>query len=460
MRKLYFTALLLFLISSYIYIGSQTIELNTSDTGQINASQIIFFNNQSVIDADYECPDCNVILISIDTLRADHLGAYGYERNTSPYLDKFARENILFKNHISTVGTTLPSHASMFTGLYLKNHGIFRNRLVLNDSLITLAEILDEEGYETAGIVSAAILADSTKISQGFDEYLDDINHSTNATFTTERAISWLDKNKEAKFFLFLHYWDPHAPPSSPVEYHLWGGNVSSYYDADLYDADIKYLDDNLKNLFDFLNEKGLVDNTVIILTADHGESLGEKRFWGHGRPLHAAVTHIPLIIHLPGLGSNMEIEHQTSSVDLLPTVLDILKIRRYPDYDGISLLGDDKEKRKYVFIQRRSYEGQDNPVDRPTEDNESFEFGNKYAIRSNEWKYVYRTQYEDELYHLPVDPYEEYNLINKSYWNSIAPELKKILVDWLNVNTDVHISDKEVDEEAKERLKALGYMI
>ena len=457
MKKLYFTAslLILALLMYNMYAGSHTREFDTSDARETNVSQMNLLNKVPLIDENYRCPDCNVILISIDTLRADHLGVYGYERNTSPNIDKFSMENIRFSNHITTSASTLPSHTSMFTGLYPKNHDILSNGWVLNDSLITLAEILEEEGYETMGIISSEqVLGSRFGISQGFGEYLDDANR-TNATLITKRAISWLEKNnREDSFFLFMHYWDPHLPYNAPSEFHLWGNKSK----VSLYDADIRYLDDNLKKLFDFLNENGFFNNTLIILTADHGEALGEKGLEGHGSPLYEMTVHVPLIIHLPGLNKKTKIEYQTSSVDLLPTILDILDIKRSLYFDGISLLGTNIEKRKYVFIQRKHCPTKDDPVDWGRCAPINFEFGNKSAVRSNEFKYIYRTQSEDELYHLTVDPDEEYNLINKSI--GVAQELKKILVDWLNETKEIHISDKEVDEETRERLKALGYIV
>ncbi|MFC2154359.1 sulfatase, partial [Candidatus Altiarchaeota archaeon] len=172
----------------------------------------------------------NVILVTIDTLRADHLGCYGYQKNTTPFIDEFSREAVIFKNVITPMPTTGPSHTTMLTGLYPSSHGVLANGWQLDSSLITLQEILLEKGYQTQAFVSVEHLTGSNGFSQGFMNYKDDvpgtllsgeIDHYISPTEVTERALKWIDKTKQP-FFLWIHYWDPHSPYDPPDKYDVF----------------------------------------------------------------------------------------------------------------------------------------------------------------------------------------------------------------------------------------------
>ena len=265
-------------------------------------------------------PTPNVLIISVDTLRADHLGCYGYERNTSPVLDAFASESLRFAETVVPMSHTLPSHVSLLTGLDIQNHGVRSNSMKLEGGVVTLAELLAKKGYDTGAVVGSAVLAHDRGLSRGFSFYDDemDVNdeeeYSRGASIVRERAVEWLKRSRTSQFFLFVHFWDPHQPyfPPSPFDKQfssetlLQGISSDShahdndqlykqYYpsttEADLqkiqnnvnnYDGEIRYVDSEISVLFDALKQAGLWDETLIVVTADHGESIGERGWWGH----------------------------------------------------------------------------------------------------------------------------------------------------------------------------------
>jgi len=405
---------------------------------------------------DYRMPGSNVIFISIDTLRADHLGCYGYDRETSPNIDRFAAENLLFRRHFVTITTTLPSHTSMMTGLHAKTHGITKNGLRLDDSLVTIPEILKEHGYTTAGFVSSYTLHSSTGFSKGFD-FFSDVEIETRASHLLERAIPWIQEHRNEKFFLLLHLFDPHSEYDPPESYVKWGEDKIA-----LYDGEINYTDDVLGQLFGFLKDQGLYDQTLIILTSDHGESLGRQKHWGHGRYLYDEVLQGILAIHLP---SSLKIrprmvEYQTSAVDFLPTIAAFLGIEEDLYSEGLDIFGENIEKREYIFAQRRHYNKQDRKKIRRARLNANFEYGDKYAVRNQEWKYILRTRYNDELYNLREDPGELKNLLEiESQTEYDAGLFQQLIEDWLEETPYRFETDMEISDEVKEKLKSLGYI-
>lgn len=398
------------------------------------------------------CPDCNVILISIDTLRADHLGCYGYGRDTSPNIDKFAKRSLLFEKSYSTTSTTLPTHASMFTGLYPLSHGVKKNGMILSDDFITLAELLQVRGYETAGIVSSVTISPAVNIHQGFNIYdYPQNSKSTSANILLERVQPWIEDNNQEKFFLFLHFFDPHSPYSPPEEYRTWGeDNIS------MYDGEILFVDDILGNLFELLEQKDLFDNSVIVFTSDHGESLGEKGFFQHGKCLYEECTHIPLIIYWPNI-THQRGEYLASSIDLMPTIANILDINidAIPQ-DGVNLLDPVAGTRSHIFLQRRLFDGQDGEL-REIPLSENYEFGNKYAARFGDWKYILRTRYDDALFNLQLDSDEKSNLISDEDYTEISDYLRHLLNEWINRESESEAL--MANQEHYDAIKSLGYL-
>ena len=302
-----------------------------------------------------ESSDYNVLLISIDTLRADHLGCYGYSRETSPNLDRLAREGVLFEEASAAASWTTPSHMSMLTGLYPSTHGVMGWGTSLGEAVPTLAELLGESGYATAAIV-LAVLHPKCGFGRGFQTY----DHSTRplpkgttADAISSLAIDWLRANaKGKKFFLFLHYWDCHDDYTPPApfrtmfdpdyageesgtmlrERRLELANKISREDLAhliaLYDAGIAYTDSVIGKVLAELDELQVLDKTLVVVTGDHGEGFLEHDRFIHGETLYEEVLHVPLIMRLAGvLPQGLRIPGNVSHVDMMPTILGLLRI-------------------------------------------------------------------------------------------------------------------------------------
>lgn len=257
-----------------------------------------------------------IVLISIDTCRPDYLGCYGYSRNTSPNIDAVAREGILFENVISPIPTTLPAHSSLFTGTIPPYHGIHDNmNYRLEDSHVTLAEILKDNGFTTAGIVSAFVLNSHFGVAQGFDHYNDEFETTLNTTGVDERlgaetsrfAIEWLKENNDEKFFLFLHYYDPHYTYEPPEPFKSAFQDLSEdkkktkRYTQNNYAGEIAYTDHCIGQVIDNLKKLGIYDSTLIIILSDHGEMIGEHKEATHTYFIYQSAVKVPMIFKLPG---------------------------------------------------------------------------------------------------------------------------------------------------------------
>jgi arylsulfatase A-like enzyme len=308
-----------------------------------------------------EATRSNVLLVTLDTTRADRLGVYGHARPTSPNLDALSSEAILFEHAYSTSSWTLPAHASLFTGKYPASHGARHDPagpLVLADAIdappsvrargmspheATLARILSEHGWATGAVVGGPWLMRIFGVGSGFAFYDDEgMQQGRRATEITDRAIDWLGRTPEP-FFLFLNYFDPHAPYAPPERFarlFLPAGVApdprSSRQAPALYDAEIRYADDELGRLFRWLRERGLWERTLVVVTADHGELLGERGDWGHERFLWEPLVRVPLVVKPAGPSRPGRREARPASlVDVLPLVLRELGIAEPPGVQG-----------------------------------------------------------------------------------------------------------------------------
>jgi arylsulfatase A-like enzyme len=263
----------------------------------------------------------SILLISIDTLRSDHVSAYGYERATTPRIDELAAEGALYLNAVSTSNWTLPSHMSLMTGLSPSLHRVEDEGSRLPATLRTLGEVLHESGYATAGITSHVFLGEAFGFARGFDHYGTQWNQL--AERVTDRAIDWLDEHDGGPSFVFLHYFDPHWSYDAPEPFaSRFGPADASYGDIDylkhhfdpaaplpaealddilrLYDAEIAYTDHHIGRLFDWLRERGRLDRTIVAIVADHGEEFLDHGGFGHGTHLHGEVTRVPFVLRYP----------------------------------------------------------------------------------------------------------------------------------------------------------------
>jgi arylsulfatase A-like enzyme/Tfp pilus assembly protein PilF len=288
----------------------------------------------------------NIVLITIDTLRADRVSSYGSRRVQTPALDTFADEGVLFSNAASTVPFTLPAHTSIVTGLYPPGHGVRENvGYVLDESVPTLAEVLAEEGWVTAGFVSAFVLDRRWGIGRGFDHYFDEFNLADFETpnlssvqrpgdVTIAEALRWLDSRpQEKEFFLWLHLYDPHDPYTPPEPW-------KSLHPGRPYDGEVAYTDSLIGEFRAALEERGLLDESLVILTADHGEGLGDHGEASHGFFVYDTTIRVPLIVRRPGgVDGGRVVDSAVSHVDLFPTVLDSFGLTAPKRVHGASLL-------------------------------------------------------------------------------------------------------------------------
>lgn len=410
----------------------------------------------------------NIILVTIDTLRADHLGCYGYKRPTSPFLDSLAAEGTRFADASSAAPWTKPSTATILSGYYPSRHGALYHGSLLNtpDNGKTLAEVFQEKGYVTAGFVSNPNIKKMFKFDRGFDEFFDSPAEDTltqaavrdsvfgyilkelsryqfnwkyrnDAAEINRHALAWLDNNKDRRFFLYLHYIDPHEPYSPPADYekqfaqnHGWTfhNDRKRRVGVDLYDGEIRYNDDQLKIVGDKLKSSNIWDNTIIIVTSDHGEEFFEHGALGHGFSLYQEVIHVPLLMRGPGITKNMVVESPVGLVDLASTVLDVAQTGVTATGDGKSfanLMRDPKFKsRDRLFLEDEFGENE--------KDTRSFVIN---GLRMGPWKLVlnernaYRPPEDprygrEELYNLETDPGEKSNLFHNEKNREIITKL------------------------------------
>lgn len=308
----------------------------------------------------------NVILISIDTLRPDHLGCYGYARNTTPALDAFRSESVLFRSVIASAPSTLPSHASLFTSLAPQHHGASHTRSTpLAPGFLTLTEVLRDSGFRTAAYVGGVQLAPEFGLNQGFDSYVE-VDDGT-LEQVIGRARPFLHGWRKGPFFLFLHTYQVHHPywpsPEERARFETASSTILPSYidkrllehinrgdvradDADrahirnAYDSEISSMDESFGELIAELKRLGLYDGSIIVFTSDHGEELGERGFMGwHSHTLYDELLRIPLLIRFPkGQYGGLEIRGTMRSVDIAPLILEKLAIARPAQFSHFSL--------------------------------------------------------------------------------------------------------------------------
>ena len=394
----------------------------------------------------------NVVVVTIDTLRADRLHCYGYQRIETPTLDSLAAGGALFEHAVAQVPLTPPSHASIFTGTYPTVHKV-RNTggFALQPSARTLAKILQERGWDTAAFVGAAALKKAFGFSQGFAVYDDEMPQSgkkqevaeesqRKAGEVVDRALAWLDAQSGKPFFLWVHLYDPHAPYDPPAPY-------SKQYHDRLYDGEIAYTDHELGRLIAALDKKAAPEKTLIVVLADHGESLGEHGEKSHGVFLYDSTLHIPLIVRGPGVPAGVRISQQVRTIDILPTVLDLMGGAGPAECQGRSVTP--------LFSGK--------PVPAQSSYGETIypkmnmHWAELRAVRTDRWKYIRAPK--PELYDLEHDPAETKNIIGDH------PKEFRELNQQLNAVARTSDGKPEkvrstiMDPRTMEQLKSLGYL-
>lgn len=447
----------------------------------------------------------NVVLITIDALRPDHLSSYGYERETSPSLDRLAREGVIFRRHITACSGTTGSMSALMTGKYpsyenligknledrfnMHLHGFARfypdgrSRPGLPDEVTMMAEILKEKGLVTAGFVSNPYLKKEFNFNQGFDVYeefsVEDYAPYPRAEKINGHVVSWLKKNVSRRFFLFIHYMDAHYPYNPPGDYRklfpfrkpadipmrqlgdIWAEQENYRLleeirecEIALYDAEIRYVDNEIGRLLNEFEKAGILKRTIFIITSDHGDE-----FLEHGQTLHRGTLYdelvkIPLILYCPSaLPRGKAIEWLTRSVDVLPTVLELLTLPKPDSLDGTSLVsvidGSAADDVSEAYMANLTNQG----------------------LRTKKWKFI-RDHFADtiELYDLESDPKEAVNLVESQkqitedmfarlqiYNEAFAKEHTVLMRR--GTSGDSSSEDVQIDNETLKQLKALGYI-
>ena len=421
----------------------------------------------------------NITLIVIDTLRADHVSCYGYKYTTTPNIDQLAHQGHRFSNAYTTITTTLPAHASLFTSLYPKQLSVYFNREKVPREVTTLAMILQASGYCTAAFISSSALEARYQLNKGFQTY-DDVGLQTksSATRTLNRVTAWLQNHDNTKpFFLFVHLFDPHTFYHAPEAFRkrfdapdiklpperIFVRDTSQFTPELVtkviaaYDAEIAYADWAVGKLLFELERLGADKNALIVLTSDHGESLNEliQRYsyaFDHGEFLYAHQLQIPMVIHAPQMVSlGQEKVHTTavSIIDIMPTILDILGIEPPSPIRGhslLSMLQGKKVSHGPIFSQLRNYRR----TIRPYLSRES------YSIIEDKWHLISSTNGDDELYNLVDDPGEILNLQHENKTTQLLAS--KLHSHFNDIKPLFGPPEIETDKEAVERLRSLGY--
>lgn len=338
----------------------------------------------------------NVLIITVDTLRADYLGVYGDERTRTPRIDRLARGGVVFENAVAPMPLTRPSHFSLMTSRHPREHGVLNNRIDLPDSALTVAEIFSSHGYQTGAFVSVVLLDDESGIGQGFDAHVHPtVPRETEASRTVSKALNWLstlDPNRP--FFLWVHLFEPHLPyapeggPSRKVDEGLhtrfpslnWkdlyqiarenDGDIPApvlEYAQELYRSEIEVADRWVGELLDGLEERGQRSNTLTVLTADHGEPFENGVYFEHADSLFDGAVRVPLILNYPAqFPAGKRVEAQVSLLDVAPSVLAATGIAVPASYSGRALQEAEGVRDRYVLIQHPLYQ-QNFASDRPT---------------------------------------------------------------------------------------------
>ena len=349
--------------------------------------------------ADITPAATGVVIITLDTTRADRLSVYGYMDVSMPHLERLAREGVVFDQATSVAPLTLPAHTSLFTGLLPPNHGVRDNAdEALDEAQTTLAETLLARGYRTGAFVGSVVLDPDRGLKQGFEQYRSVDGASGRPSERRQRradrvvadAVHWLDTIDGSRFFLWVHLYDPHRPYDPPEPY-------ASRYGDNLYIGEIAFADSQIGRLLEALDRRTLLDRTIVIIAGDHGESLGERGERDHGILIYENVLRVPLIVRAPALRP-IRIGEVVRLTDVMPTVLDLLGVAA-PPVDGVSLVALMLGQRRDLGLE--AYAESVFP--------ERFGCSALRALRNGRFKVIVGPR--PELYDLERDPFEEQNI-------------------------------------------------
>jgi len=435
----------------------------------------------------------HVIIVSLDTTRTDFIGCYGNHWIRTPRLDGLAAESVRLASHRTVVPVTLPSHLSLFTGTYPHTHGVTGNGYMVDPGNLMLTEILRAEGFHTAGFLGSFALDSRFRFAQGFDHFDEDFDiavgtlgadqEQRDAATVTDAVLDYLDGRKnDERLFLFVHYFDPHAPHFAPPPYDQWYGPGAKVQipkemlvetgrpEADerinrmrhAYAGEISYMDEHVGRLLDGLRERGILDRTLLAVTSDHGENLGDHGgMVSHGWSTYQTEMDAVGILRLPGAARGGTVIHRvTSNIDILPTILEQLGLPVPPVVEGqpIDLAGGEPPGTTVRFGEAARA-----PADIELPASAWPNFGKMACVWEGALKYQMSLYRRDQaLFDLARDPGETRNLLATGdvAWQRKARELRDRLRAW-NREADPRPSafEREQIDDTRRRLKALGYL-
>lgn len=426
----------------------------------------------------------NLLFVSIDTLRADHVSCYGYGRETTPNLDALAARSQRFASCWSVLPTTLPSHTAMFTSLHPKLLGASRNGLRVSPDAYTLAERLRERGFATGAFVSASPLHPTWGLNQGFEVYDHPPGEERRGDVTCAKAAEWLAERQGERFFAFVHMFDPHtwydAPPAERqlfdaprgplpperifLQHPAAFGAEQRALLVNAYDAEIRYADAQLGALLAKLDELGLAESTLVVVTSDHGETLDELidsygYGYDHGEFLHARELHVPLVMHVPGAAAPAVHADAVSHLDLLPTALELLGVPPKGLILGRSLaplIAGGELPPRPAFAERRDLTPGE--IARPES---PFLSGDEFAVAGEGWLMVSGATRGDALFDLRADPGAASDVAGTH--SAERERLAGLIESWRETQEGLGAQGAaaaggEVDPALLEALRALGY--
>lgn len=444
---------------------------------RLTSSTLLLIAGLCACGSDGDRPP-DIVLITIDTLRADRLGAYGYFRDTSPALDALAKESLVFERCYAPMATTFPSHLSLLTSTYPYETGAVANRgaggakFIPTPYLRSLAQILGEAGYRTAAFVSAAPLKKFSGISAGFDTFDQPNDEMRSAADTNARALEWFDRRDDAPSFLWIHYFDPHSPyeppepfdstfrPDEEQDRYLRERDFQPAYVNDRlpiyvnnkYDGEIRYMDQQIGELLDELN----LNDTILVLVGDHGEGLGQHDEKEHGG-LWNEQLHVPLLMKVPGVSAGRS-DRLMSVADIVPTLMGLVELPGEDAFlrqaSGVDRLAEDTG-RTIVFSQESAAPWRTNQgARRPG-----------YAVTGADWKLIHLPDGDDLLFHLAEDPFELHDVSGEH--PEIAERLRKRALERVELHkrrgallgTASQTTEEDLDPEILEQLRSLGYV-
>jgi arylsulfatase A-like enzyme len=398
----------------------------------------------------------DLLLVTLDTVRADHLGCYGDTDARTPVIDALATRGLRFDQALSTAPITLPSHSSIMTGLYPPGHGARDNGYyTLGAEADTLAEALGEKGYATAAFVAAYVLDGRYGLDQGFDRYDDAVNPSVAgearsefnerpADAVTRSALEWLeahlDESNPRPYFLWVHYFDPHWPYAPPPAF-------ATRFAGRPYDGEIAFVDSQIGRLVDFLDRRGRLDRTLVVVTGDHGDGLGEHGEGTHTLFVYDSTMRVPWILSCPALFDEELVvaDRVVSIVDVMPTVLDLLGVERGGLMDGINPLAASSTTDRAVYVETIATLTRHG-------------FAPLHGLRRLDDKYIHAPR--PEYYDVAADPGETENLFEQrpGMARALNDQLAAMMAPWERADTALNRA-LPLDPEQAERLAALGYV-